>query len=169
MDKRINGPATENEKTAKKPKPLLIAAIVLFAIGALFVIPMAITSDPFFLILTFIICAAALICLIVWLLRDVLNIRPHPRAEIVVPTVALIVGCLSPLFLIPDLAILLLLGIGAIFPLAGLVLGIVGIILSVKKSKVGLGLSIAAIALPIVFTITVLALQANGVAIISLM
>lgn len=169
MDKRINGPATENEKIAKKPKPLLIAAIVLFAIGALFVIPTAITSDPFFLILTFIICAAALICLIVWLLRDVLNIRPHPRAEIVVPTVALIVDCLSPLFLIPDLAILLLLGIGVLFPLAGLVLGVTGIILSVKKSKAGLALSITATALPIVMTIVILILLAADVAIIRLM
>ena len=169
MDKRINGLATENEKTAKKPKPLLIAAIVLFAIGALFVIPTAITSDPFFLILTFIICAAALICLIVWLLRDVLNIRPHPRAEIVVPTVALIVDCLSPLFLIPDLAILLLLGIGVLFPLAGLVLGVTGIILSVKKSKAGLALSITATALPIVMTIVILILLAADVAIIRLM
>ena len=169
MDKRINGPATENEKIAKKPKPLLIAAIVLFAIGALFVIPTAMTGDPFFLIFAFIICAAALVCLVVWIVRDVLHKYPHPKAELVIPITALIIEGLSPIFFIPDLAILLLLGIGVLFPLAGLVLGVTGIILSVKKSKAGLALSITATALPIVMTIVILILLAADVAIIRLM
>ncbi len=172
MQNNAGTDVTENVKHRRFTAPA-IAATVLFAVGLAFVLVAFLAGgDPFFLVLAFISGGAAIICLIVWLLKDIakLRIKKKLTAETLVPVIGICLTCLTPLVYIPALSLILFFtGMVFVFPIAGLILGVTGIVISVKNSKPGLILSIISVSLPVIFLIVMFILAANDVAVISLM
>ena len=162
----------------RKPHKLLIAAAITLAAGLAILVPALILGDPFLAVLAIMCACAAIVLLIIWLIRRFAYTREHKlRTNALVPVFSVVAYLLTPAFLFAGLSIVffvyviggLLLIVALALPLLALALGIIGIALNTKKSKGWLALSIVGTALPVASVAVLAILFGSGVAVISLM
>ena len=162
----------------RKPHKLLIAAAITLAAGLAILVPALILGDPFLAVLAIMCACAAIVLLIIWLIRRFAYTREHKlRTNALDPVFSVVAYLLTPAFLFAGLSIVffvyviggLLLIVALALPLLALALGIIGITLNAKKSKGWLALSIVGAALPVASVAVLAILFGSGVAVISLM
>ena len=90
----------------RKPHKLLIAAAITLAAGLAILVPALILGDPFLAVLAIMCACAAIVLLIIWLIRRFAYTREHKlRTNALVPVFSVVAYLLTPAFLFAGLSI----------------------------------------------------------------